>query len=264
MRVGGRKVNKIAIADFLRRCIAYADSSIKRKEERGDDSKIIDEWHAYRNYTQYALEELEKGDLDHWLVRDFSKAINEINIDDLDHAMRSKWLSSSVSPRPLALVSTRNNSRENVAPMTSLSVVSNTPPLIVMSLSQDRNGKHRDSYLNLVENGICEIQLLAPTLQAAKDVDIVSTPTEDSEWGLIESDGPIHDLAVIVLRCKLVEDRALPEGAVARLVTLRVESIITPEYLPPEEGFSILCQHGMDRLTPSPIDWGHLATHHRS
>ena len=105
---------------------------------------------------------------------------------------------------------------------------------------------------------------MAPTMQAAKDVDIVSKATDESEWNLIESEGPIHDLAVIVLRCRMVRDDDLPEGAVARLVTLRVESIITPEYLPPEDGFSILCQHGMDRLTPSPIDWGHLATHHRS
>ena len=257
-------MNKIAITDFLKRCIKYADASIKRKEERGDDSTVISEWHAYRNYTQYALEELEKGDLDHWLTRDYSTAVNEIQIDELDHPERAKWLAASVSPRPLGLISTRNNERENVAPMTSLAVVSNTPPLIVMSLSQDRNGKLRDTYLNLKENGECEIQLLAPTIEAAKDIDIVSAPTQDSEWSLIDSNGPIHEMAVIVLKCKLVEDNALPEGAVARLVTLRVNSIITPEYLPPEEGFSILCQHGLDRLTPSPIDWGHIATHHRS
>ena len=69
------------------------------------------------------------------------------------------------------------------------------------------------------ENGECEIQL-RPTIEAAKDVDIVSTPTQDSEWNLIDSNEPIHEMAVIVLKCKLVEDNALPEGAVARLVTL--------------------------------------------
>ncbi|MFL2968850.1 MAG: hypothetical protein ACJZ6A_06855 [Candidatus Poseidoniaceae archaeon] len=71
-------------------------------------------------------------------------------------------------------------------------------------------------------------------------------------------------MAVFVLRCKLVEDNPLPEGAVARLLILKVESIIVPSYLPNEEGYSLLCQHGMDRLTPSPQDWGHIATHHRS
>ena len=77
-------------------------------------------------------------------------------------------------------------------------------------------------------------------------------------------EGPVHPLAVVVLHCTLLEDRALPDGAVARLVTLRVEKAIVPSDVSPEEGLSILCQHGLDRLTPSPQDWGFEATkHHR-
>ena len=72
-------MSKTVITDFLRRCIEYADASISRKIDRGDDSDIIAEWKAYRNYTQYSLEEIEKGDLDHWLTRDISKAEMEID-----------------------------------------------------------------------------------------------------------------------------------------------------------------------------------------
>ena len=257
-------MSKKSVCDFLRRCIEYADSSMKRKEERGDDSSIIAEWKAYRNYTQYALEEIEKGDLDHWFERKFSKAEMEIEMDELDHSTRAKWLTASASPRPLAMVSTRNQERENIAPMTSISVVSNTPPLIVMSLSQNREGRQRDTYLNLIETKECELQFLAPTIKAAEEVDLASKPVEGSEWELLEGDGPIHPLAVVVMKCRLIEDNQLPEGAVARLLTLRVESMIVPSYLPPEEGLSLLCQHGMDRLTPTQIDWSHTATHHRS
>ena len=257
-------MSKKSVCDFLRRCIEYADASMKRKEERGDDSNIIAEWKAYRNYTQYALEEIEKGDLDHWFERKFSKAEMEIEMDELDHITRAKWLTATASPRPLAMVSTRNQDRENIAPMTSISVVSNSPPLIVMSLSQNREGRQRDTYLNLIETKECELQFLAPTSKAAEEVDLASKPVEGSEWELLEGDGPIHPLAVVVMKCRLIEDNPLPEGAVARLLTLRVESMIVPSYLPPEEGLSLLCQHGMDRLTPSPIDWSHTATHHRS
>ena len=133
-----------------------------------------------------------------------------------------------------------------------------------IALSQDREGKQRDTYLNLIENKECELQFLGPSMKAAQDADLAGKPVEGSEWELLDSDGPIHPLAVIVLRCRLVEDNPLPEGAVARLLTLRVESMVVPSYLPPEEGLSLLCQHGMDRLTPSPIDWAHIATHHRS
>ena len=138
------------------------------------------------------------------------------------------WFSAAASPRPVALVSTRNGERENVAPMTSVSMVSTTPPLAVMSLSRNREGKMRDTYLNLIETKECELQFLAPTKRAAKDVDLASKPIEGSEWDLIDLEGPVHPQAVVIMKCRLVEDRALPEGAVARLVTLRVEKLIVP------------------------------------
>ena len=105
------KMSKKSVCDFLRRCLEYADASIQRKEARGDDSNIIAEWHAYRNYTQYALEEVEKGDLDHWFERSFSKAEMELDVEELDHPTRAKWLTAAASHRPLALVSTRNKDR---------------------------------------------------------------------------------------------------------------------------------------------------------
>jgi flavin reductase (DIM6/NTAB) family NADH-FMN oxidoreductase RutF len=264
MNQGEVEMSRIVIKEFLQRCIEYADSSISRKQERGDDAAIIAEWIVYRDYTQHALKEIDRGVLNHWIDRKAIKADMEINMEELDHASRSKWLSAALSPRPLALVSTRDGERENLAPITSLSVVSNTPPLVVMSLSQNRDGKVRDTYLNLKANGECELQFLAATMDAAKDADLAGTPVEGSEWSLLESEGPIHPLAIVVMRCRLVEDNPLPEGAVARLLVLRVESMLVPSELPPEDGLSVLCQHGMDRLTPSPQDWGHIATHHRS
>ena len=257
-------MSKIVITNFLRRCIEYADSSIARKEARSEDSAIIAEWNAYRDYTQYALDEVEKGDLDHWIERKSALAQMEISMDDLDHTSRSDWLSAVISPRPLALVSTRNDGKENLAPITSVSVVSNSPPLVVMSLSQSRDGKLRDTYNNLKANGECELQFLSASMEAAKDADLAGTATEESEWSLLESEGPIHPLAVVVMRCKLIEDNPLPEGAVARLLVLRVESMVVPSHSPPKDGLSLLCQHGMDRLTPSPEDWGYIATHHRN
>ena len=256
-------MSKIAVCDFLRKCLEYADASIARKEKRGDDSDIISEWHAYRNYTQYALQEVEKGDLDHWFVRDYSQAEIEIDVEDLDHKSRSMWFSAAASPRPVALVSTRNGERENVAPMTSVSMVSTTPPLAVMSLSRNREGKMRDTYLNLIETKECELQFLAPTMRAANDVDLTSKPIDGSEWDLINLEGPVHPQAVVIMKCRLVEDRALPEGAVARLVTLRVEKLVVPFEQPPEDGLALLCQHGMDKLIPTPMDWTHTATHHK-
>ena len=152
--------------------------------------------------------------------------------------------------------------KKNIAPITSLSVVSNTPPPLIMSLSQTRDGTKRyisQSY----QQRECELQFLAPTIEAAKDADLAGTPTKESEWNLmmLRANTSTH---AAVIKCRVVDDRALPEGAVARLITLRAESILVSSDIPPEDGLDILCQHGMDKLTPSPKDWSHLATYHRS
>lgn len=257
-------MSKLSVIKFLRNCVEYADASIARKEKRGDSEDVIAQWHTYRDFTQHALEEVENGDLDRWFKPEFKKPEIEFRIDDLDHPTRSNWLSAIVSPRPLTLISTRDGVKENIAPITSLSVVSNTPPLLIMSLSQTRDGTKRDTYHNLINSGECELQFLAPTIEAAKDADLAGTPTKESEWNLIDAEGPIHPLAAAVIKCRVVDDRALPEGAVARLITLRAESILVSSDIPPEDGLDILCQHGMDKLTPSPKDWSHLATYHRS
>ncbi len=39
---------------------------LQKKTESGDDSEGLDKWIAYRDYTQFALDEVETGDLDHW------------------------------------------------------------------------------------------------------------------------------------------------------------------------------------------------------
>ena len=52
---------------FLRRCVTYADSSIERKKQRGEDEEIIAKWLAYRDFTEHAAAEVASGVLDTWL-----------------------------------------------------------------------------------------------------------------------------------------------------------------------------------------------------
>ena len=52
---------------FLERCVTYANASIERKMERGDEKSEIDKWIAYRDFTEHAIKEIEAGDLDAWL-----------------------------------------------------------------------------------------------------------------------------------------------------------------------------------------------------
>ena len=52
---------------FLQRCVTYANASIERRQQRGDDEAEIAKWVAYRDFTEHAVEEVESGDLDEWL-----------------------------------------------------------------------------------------------------------------------------------------------------------------------------------------------------
>ena len=58
--------SKEAVKDFLSRCIAYANEIIARKTESADDPEGLAKWIAYRDYTLYALNEVENGELNHW------------------------------------------------------------------------------------------------------------------------------------------------------------------------------------------------------
>ena len=231
------------VIEFLERCVVYANESIQRKTERGEDEREISRWEAYRDFTAYASEEVSRGELDDWFdsENDVILSLNShpeaINIDDMSHSERSKWLSAIISPRPLVLVSTvSNEGNRNLAPMSSVSVVSNSPPLIGMSLSSNRDGKPRDTLLNLKETKKATLAILAANNESASMVEKTGMPLprNESEWSGIEDTKTIQNgiqapsLAIAAIETTLVECHKLPLGSVAEWVILKVDSIIVP------------------------------------
>jgi hypothetical protein len=55
------------VESFLQRCVTYANASIERRQQRGDDEAEIARWVAYRDFTEHAVREVASGDLDSWL-----------------------------------------------------------------------------------------------------------------------------------------------------------------------------------------------------
>jgi len=231
------------VIEFLERCVVYANESIQRKTERGEDESEISRWEAYRDFTAYASEEVSRGELDDWfdseneVILSLNSHPETINIDDMNHSERSKWLSAIISPRPLVLVSTvSNEGNRNLAPMSSVSVVSNSPPLIGMSLSSNRDGKPRDTLLNLKETKKATLAILAANTESASMVEktAIPLPRNESEWSGIEDTKTIPNgiqapsLAIAAIETTLVECHKLPLGSVAEWVILKVDSIIVP------------------------------------
>ena len=216
------------VSRFLRRCVMYADSSIERKKSRGEDSSEISNWENYRQFTSFSASEVESGELDTWLEdgdyrsepNGFSALSDNrryLSIEEFSHEERRNLLASLLMPRPISLVATKSSKGiQNLAPMSSIGVVSNSPPIVTISLSKSREGKERDTLVNLRDQGIgssCMIFILPATLESAKNVQLTSTrsPIEESEWDLIdeemiiENEMPILPSAMAAMRCKLME-----------------------------------------------------------
>ena len=155
----------------------------------------------------------------------------------MNHKERSRWLSAIISPRPLILVSTiSKDGIPNLAPMSSVSVVSNSPPLLGMSLSTNRDGRPRDTLLNLKETGKATLAILPVN---SKSFEIVNKtrkpiPRGESEWGEIEGLSDINEMvtapktAIAAIETTLLECYKLPMEAVAEWVVLKVDSIMKP------------------------------------
>ena len=288
-------MSKEAVCDFLRRCVLYADSSINRKKNREEDTSEIERWAAYRDFTAYALSEVERGELDDWFESDgeaerkrasflgqpMGNNVRNDVMDHLEHQERSEWLSALVAPRPVLLLSTVSEQGvANLCPVSSVAVLSNTPPLLGVSLSQNRNGRPRDTLINLQNGSRISAMVLPGTWDAALLVNETAEtlPPEQSEWGSLDDASespngfpPYHPISAAVLECEVAELHPLPD-AVATLAILRVQNILRPDIggirqLPPdaETWRPLLAQFGWDRLTSGPdgASWSFEVRSHR-
>jgi flavin reductase (DIM6/NTAB) family NADH-FMN oxidoreductase RutF len=265
---------------FLKRCMAYAESSIARKKGRGED---VSSWAAYLEHTSFALAEVEQGRLDAWITEEeidvephrsgqrLGEHPERTDLATLAHQERAALLNAILSPRPLVLVATSDpHGNANIAPMTSMAVVSNSPPLLTMSLSVDRNGRARDTLLNLRSSRRASVYVLLPGPDDAALVHATATPLPhgQSEWDLIpherdEHGQPTLSQAAARFDVEMVDEHALPD-AVATLVVLKVLDAILPAAYDGEAAFHLLCQHGQDRLMASPTGWAQTVHHESS
>lgn len=262
---------KAIVADFLSKCIDYANSSIARKQERGEQ-ELIPAWQTYIEFTQHAIDEINTGKLDSWFDQKTQPDLTvakKIDIMEMDHKSRSAWLAGIVSPRPLILASTvDDNGVKNLAPLSSVMGVSNTPPLFVASFSRNKQKQYRGTLLNMRSTKKAILHVMPSTLQSVNWIDMAGSPIspDESEWDLIDIDA--HDenellikQAVAAIEVEYLEDRELPD-AVARIAIMKVVNIWTNSTEIPERGLDVLTQHGMDNIMAAPNTWSKKVDKH--
>ena len=256
---------KTHVISFLKKCIEYADASIERKTKRGE-LEDIPKWEAYRDYTAHALMEVEAGELDRWFPKQEEQLgqseSQTIDLESLSHDMRSRWLTNLASPRPLALIATSSQEGvRNIAPYTSMSVVSNSPPLAIVSLSADRNDRWRDTLLNLRQTKEAVLNFLpisdrlaSMVEQTAQPIDSSKSEWEEFELEHLEGNDMVLNEAAFAIFGELEKEIDLPK-AKAKLVVLRLTKVILPGQFDGSEPAHILCQHGLNRLMATPTAW---------
>ncbi len=256
---------KAHVISFLQNCIDYANASIERKRKRGD-IEDIEKWEAYRDFTAHAIMEVEADELDRWFPKQHKSFSQEdptsIDLASLSHEMRATWLTNLASPRPLALIGTSSEDGTlNLAPYTSLSIVSNSPPLAIVSFSANRHDRWRDTLLNIRATKTAVLNFLPASARAAEIVEQTARPLEHgtSEWESFSLQGIsanklVMEDAAFALIGTMIEEIDLPE-AKAKLVVLKLGEILVPGQYDAQLPAHILCQHGLDRLMATPTKW---------
>ena len=117
--------------------------------------------------------------------------------------------------------------------MSSISIVSNHPPLLSLSLSTKEKEdleihwltyRRRESSQSIGLYLECGFRIASAVNKTVKIV-----PREKSEWDFLPESAPNYDSALCALNCRVVDFYPLPEDAVGTLVILRVEETRHPK-----------------------------------
>lgn len=88
------------------------------------------------------------------------RRIVDIDLPSLAWADQYKLLSSTVIPRPIALVSTLGPQGPNAAPFSFFNAVSFCPPMLMISIGPATGGGEKNTLTNLKSNGECVVHIV--------------------------------------------------------------------------------------------------------
>ena len=101
---------------------------------------------------------------------------------DLPPRQRYKLLVSTVTPRPIAWVTTRGcNGVVNAAPYSFFNAMGDDPPLLVLGLLKDGNGADKDTASNIIETGEFVVNLVSEDDAETMNQSCVEAPRDVSE-----------------------------------------------------------------------------------
>ena len=94
-----------------------------------------------------------------------------------------RWLASSITPRPIAWVSTRSaGGVDNLAPFSFFQVISDQPPTLMVNVNLRDDGTQKDTLRNAQETGELVIQLVSFAQAEAMNASSATLQADVSEF----------------------------------------------------------------------------------
>ena len=143
----------------------------------------------------------------------------QLDFSQLDAAESYRWLSSTVTPRPIAWVSTVSAAGvANLAPFSFFQVICDDPATLMVNVGLHPGGQLKDTVRNVQETGELVIHLVSRAAAEAMNATAATLPHDQSEFELagiattpstLVKPPRIADAAV-AFECELAEIKPYP------------------------------------------------------
>lgn len=164
----------------------------------------------------------------------------EWTISNLDEAGRHRLINECVIPRPIAWITTLNETGGvNVAPFSYFSIVTTEPLLVSVSINRHDDGRMKDTAFNLLNQGECVIHLPSRGHAPAVTATGVALPPDQSEAEMVglalipaqQVMPPRLADCAVVLEGRLYRQIEIGEPAAADLLLIEVLQISVDDHL---------------------------------
>ncbi len=110
----------------------------------------------------------------------------QIDINSLPNDIQYKLISSTIVPRPIALITTYNDDTgDNAAPFSFFNAMGENPPVLVVGLETRRHSRTlKDTTHNVMHNGQFVVHLVDEGLGEAMNVCAIDFPSDVSETAM--------------------------------------------------------------------------------
>lgn len=107
----------------------------------------------------------------------------QLDFSQLSGADAYRWLSSTVTPRPIAWVSTLSSDGvPNLAPFSFFQVICEDPPTLLVNVANQADGRLKDTVCNVSDTGELVIHLVSRVMAERMNMTSATLSPEQSEF----------------------------------------------------------------------------------